>query len=81
MLIIKRDDWLVSEVEDQQAYFRTKIDSLNDAHVFDLSYAIENAENTVKYDGQKFLVVDYGIKQSYENEDRNVFYILARPLT
>ncbi len=81
MLIIKRDDWLVSEVEDQQAYFRTKIDSLNDARVFDLSYTIENAENTVKYDGQKFLVVDYGIKQSYENEDRNVFYILARPLT
>lgn len=81
MLIIKRDDWLVSEVEDKQAYFRTKIDSLNDARVFDLSYTIENAENTVKYDGQKFLVVDYGIKQSYENEDRNVFYILARPLT
>lgn len=81
MLIIKRDDWLVSEVEDQQAYFRTKIDSLNDARVFDLSYTIENAENTVKYDGQKFLVVDYGIKQSYENEDRNVFYILAQPLT
>lgn len=81
MLIIKRDDWLVSEVEDQQAYFRTKIDSLNDARVFDLSYTIENAENTVKYDGRKFLVVDYGIKQSYENEDRNVFYILARPLT
>lgn len=80
MLIIKHDDWLVNEVEGQQAYFKTKIESLNDARIYDLSYAIEKAENTIKYDGRKFLVVDYGIKQSYENENGNAFYILARPL-
>ena len=81
MLIIKQDDWLVNEVENQQAYFKTKIDSLNDARVFDLTYAIDKSKNTIKYDGRKFLVVDYGVIQSYESSSGNAFYILARPLT
>ncbi len=80
MLVIKKDDWLVNEVEDQNAYFKTRINDLNDARIYDLSYEIEQGKNKIKYDGRKYIVVDFGITQSYENMYGNAFWILAKPL-